>query len=141
MQLLSGRILHVLTPGPRCTVSAWIPVSNYLSASLPVITRSSMCQGQVTSRWAWLRLNGALSPILSQVSAVGQKRRQIGLRRAGRSPKVRVGITGVEPNQHNAANVFQHRVRSHSLSSVGRMCSSESSTSFQIVLLFSVRRK
>lgn len=64
-------ILHILTHGSRCVVSAWIPVSNYLSASahwchsFPVITQSPACQGQVTSRWAWLVLNGALSPILS----------------------------------------------------------------------------
>lgn len=64
-------ILHILTHGSRCVVSAWIPVSNYLSASahwchsFPVITQSPACQGQVTSRWAWLVLNWALSPILS----------------------------------------------------------------------------
>lgn len=64
------KILHILTHGSRCVVSAWIPVSNYLSASthwchsFPVITQSSVCQGQVTSRWAWLVLNWALSPIL-----------------------------------------------------------------------------
>lgn len=64
-------ILHILTHGSSCVVSAWIPVSNYLSASahwchsFPVITQSPACQGQVTSRWAWLVLNGALSPILS----------------------------------------------------------------------------
>lgn len=66
-----GIILHILTHGSRCVVSAWIPVSNYLSASahwchsFPVITQSPACQGQVTSRWAWLVLNWALSPILS----------------------------------------------------------------------------
>lgn len=64
-------ILHFLTHGSRCVVSAWIPVSNYISASahwchsFPVITQSPACQGQVTSRWAWLVLNWALSPILS----------------------------------------------------------------------------
>lgn len=53
-------ILHIVTHGSRCVVSAWIPVSNYLSASahwchsFPVITQSPACQGQVTSRWAWL---------------------------------------------------------------------------------------
>lgn len=52
-------ILHILTHGSRCVVSAWIPVGNYLSASahwchsFPVITQSPACQGQVTSRWAW----------------------------------------------------------------------------------------
>lgn len=70
----SGRycwlILHILTHGSRCVVSAWIPVGNYLSASahwchfFPVITQSPACQGQVTSRWAWLVLNWTLSPIL-----------------------------------------------------------------------------
>lgn len=65
-------ILHILTHGSRCVVSAWIPVSNYLSASahwchsFPVITQSPACQDQVTSRWAWLVLNWALSPILSR---------------------------------------------------------------------------
>lgn len=64
-------ILHILTHGSRCVVSAWIPVSNYLSASahwchsFPVINQSPACQGQVTSRWAWLVLNWAPSPILS----------------------------------------------------------------------------
>lgn len=64
-------ILLILTHGSRCVVSAWIPVSNYLSASahwchsFPVINQSPPCQGQVTSRWAWLVLNWALSPILS----------------------------------------------------------------------------
>ncbi len=64
-------ILRILTHGSRCVVSAWIPVSNYLSASahwchsFPVITQSPACQGQVTSRWAWLVLNWALSSILS----------------------------------------------------------------------------
>lgn len=62
--------LHILTHGSRCGVSAWIPVSNYLSASahwchsFPVITQSPVCQGQVTSRWVWLVLSWALSPIL-----------------------------------------------------------------------------
>lgn len=70
----SGRycwlILHILTHGSRCVVSAWIPVGNYLSASahwchsFPVITQSPACQGQVTSRWAWLVLNWTLPPIL-----------------------------------------------------------------------------
>lgn len=56
-------ILHIVTHGSRCVVSAWIPVSNYLSASahwchsFPVITQSPACQGQVTSRWAWLVLD------------------------------------------------------------------------------------
>lgn len=68
-------ILHILTHGSRCVVSAWIPVSNYLSASahwchsFPVINQSPACQGQVTSRWAWLVLNWALSPILSHSHA------------------------------------------------------------------------
>lgn len=64
-------IHHILTHGSRCVVSAWILVSNYLSASahwchsFPVITQSPACQGQVTSRWAWLVLNWDLSSILS----------------------------------------------------------------------------
>lgn len=67
-------ILHILTHGSRCVVSAWIPVGNYLSASahwchsFPVITQSPACQGQVTSRWAWLVLNWALLPILPTIS-------------------------------------------------------------------------
>ena len=63
-------ILHILTHGSRCVVSAWVPVSNYISASahwchsFPVITHPPACQGQVTSRWAWLLLNWALTPVL-----------------------------------------------------------------------------